>query len=170
MVKKSGLIFSTAWKHLTSLDWTLKELVGDSKTRIVRCRIVYQYRIICNNTQKYVWHSSSTKNIRNSAIHWFLCNCEIIKILYKGVYVTNGNPAFYLSLYLTGVHFRGELQHVGDVSEKSRERIKWKIKRRPIKTRESDTRYQIARRTICYGLCQTREYQTRNAGLIEKQE
>ena len=33
------------------------------------------------------------------------------------VYVTIGNPAFCLALYLTGVHFRGELQHVGDVSE-----------------------------------------------------
>ena len=27
----------------------------------------------------------------------------------EGVYVTIGNPAFYLFLYLTGVHFRGEL-------------------------------------------------------------
>ena len=26
-----------------------------------------------------------------------------------------GNPAFCLVLYLTGVHFRGELQHVGHV-------------------------------------------------------
>ena len=33
------------------------------------------------------------------------------------VYVTIGNPAFCLFLYLTGVHFRGELQHIGDVSE-----------------------------------------------------
>ena len=33
MVEKSGIIFSTAWKHLTSLDWTWKELVGDSKIR-----------------------------------------------------------------------------------------------------------------------------------------
>ena len=31
--------------------------------------------------------------------------------------MTIGNPAFCLGLYLTGVHFRGELQHVGDVSE-----------------------------------------------------
>ena len=45
------------------------------------------------------------------------------------VYVTIGNPAFCIALYLTGVHFRGELQHVGDVSEQ-------KIKRRPIRTRE----------------------------------
>ena len=27
------------------------------------------------------------------------------------------NPAFCLTLCLTGVHFRGELQHVGDVNE-----------------------------------------------------
>ena len=33
------------------------------------------------------------------------------------VYVTIGNPAFCLALYLSGVHFRGELQHIGDVSE-----------------------------------------------------
>ena len=45
------------------------------------------------------------------------------------VYVTIGNPAFCLALYLTGVHFRGELQHVGDASEQ-------KIKCRPIRTRE----------------------------------
>ena len=32
------------------------------------------------------------------------------------VYVTIGHPAFFL-LYLMEVHFRGELQHVGDVSE-----------------------------------------------------
>ena len=31
--------------------------------------------------------------------------------------MTIGNPAFCLALYLTGVHFRDELQHVGDVSE-----------------------------------------------------
>ena len=33
------------------------------------------------------------------------------------VYVTIGHPAFFL-LYLTEVHFRGELQHVGDVMSK----------------------------------------------------
>ena len=32
-------------------------------------------------------------------------------------YVTIGNSAFCLVLYLTGVHFRGELQHVGHVGE-----------------------------------------------------
>ena len=46
----------------------------------------------------------------------------------EGAYVTIGNPAFCL-LYLTGVHFRGELQHGGDVNQQ-------KIKRRPIRTSE----------------------------------
>ena len=44
-------------------------------------------------------------------------------------YVTIGNSDFCHALYLTGIHFRGELQHVGDVSEQ-------KIKCRPIRTRE----------------------------------
>ena len=55
-----------------------------------------------------------------------------IQILFKkfsfghieGVYVTIGGV-----LYSTGAHFRGKLQHVGDVSE-------WKIKCGPIRTRE----------------------------------
>ena len=33
------------------------------------------------------------------------------------VYVTIGNPLFCYFLFLTGVHFRGELQHVGDAIE-----------------------------------------------------
>ena len=45
--------------------------------------------------------------------------------------MTIENPAFCLALYLTGVHFQGELQHVGHVGE---EKIKWK----PIKTHEID--------------------------------
>ena len=36
---------------------------------------------------------------------------------YEDVYVTIGNPAFCLFLYLTGAHFQGELQHVGDISK-----------------------------------------------------
>ena len=43
--------------------------------------------------------------------------------------MTIGNPAFCLGLYLTGVHFRVDLQHVGDVSEQ-------KIKCWPIRIRE----------------------------------
>ena len=49
------------------------------------------------------------------------------------------HPAFCLFLYLTGVHFRGELKHGGDVSQQ-------KIKCRPIRTREIGL---IVRRTIC---------------------
>ena len=47
----------------------------------------------------------------------------------EGASVRIGNPAFFLALYLTGVHFRGKLQHVGDVSEQI-------FKCRPIRTRE----------------------------------
>ena len=50
-------------------------------------------------------------------------------LIHEVVYVTIGNPAFCLFLYLTGVHFWGELQHVGDVSEQ-------KTKGWPIRTRE----------------------------------
>ena len=43
--------------------------------------------------------------------------------------MTIGNPAFCLALYSAGVHFRGNLQYVGDVSEQ-------KIKCQSIRTRE----------------------------------
>ena len=49
----------------------------------------------------------------------------------EGVYVIIGNPAFCMFLYLTGVHFRRELQHGGDVSQQ-------KLKCQPIRTREID--------------------------------
>ena len=48
---------------------------------------------------------------------------------YKVVYVTIGISTFCLALYLTGVHFRGEIQHVSDVSGQ-------KIKCEPIRTWE----------------------------------
>ena len=32
-------------------------------------------------------------------------------------YVTIGNPAFCLALYLTAVHFQGQLQYAGDAVE-----------------------------------------------------
>ena len=54
---------------------------------------------------------------------------EIIGIAKEVVYVTIGNPAFCFFLYLIGVHFRGELQHLGDISEK-------KTKCWPIRTQE----------------------------------
>ena len=31
--------------------------------------------------------------------------------------MTIENPAFCLDLYLTGIHFRGDLQHLGHVGE-----------------------------------------------------
>ena len=40
-----------------------------------------------------------------------------------------GNPAFCIALYLTCVRFRGELQHIGTISEQ-------KIKCRPNRTRK----------------------------------
>ena len=43
--------------------------------------------------------------------------------------MANGYPAFCLALYLTSVHFRGELPHAGGV-------IKEKIKCRLIRTPE----------------------------------
>ena len=43
---------------------------------------------------------------------------SVLSVSYLEVtYVTTGNSAFRLALYLTGAHFRGELQHAGDVSE-----------------------------------------------------
>ena len=45
------------------------------------------------------------------------------------VYLIIGNSAFCLAFYLTGVHFRGELQHVGTVREQ-------KLKCRPNRTRK----------------------------------
>ena len=45
--------------------------------------------------------------------------------------MTIGNPALCLFLYLTGVHFRGELKQGGDVSQQE-------TNCRPIRTREID--------------------------------
>ena len=43
--------------------------------------------------------------------------------------MTIGNPDFCLALYLTGIHFRGELQQVGHVGEQN-------VKCQPIRTQE----------------------------------
>ena len=70
--------------------------------------------------------------------------------------MTIGNPAFFLFLYLTGVHFRGELPPGGDVSQQKR-------KCQPNRTREiggvslSNVLYAC---TISYGFlvpCQFQE-------------
>ena len=66
--------------------------------------------------------------------------------------MTIGNLAFCLALYLTGVHFRGELQHVGDVTEQ-------KFKCRPIRTREiggirlSEELYVYKQNVKCLSRC-----------------
>ena len=59
------------------------------------------------------------ENLNLSYVNFFpyiLENIFIFEIL-EFVYVAIGNPAFCLFLYLSGVHFRGELQQVGDASE-----------------------------------------------------
>ena len=56
--------------------------------------------------------------LANETLTWKIWN-----IKKEGVYVTIGNPAFCLFLYLTGVHFWRELQHGGDVSQ---QKIKWR--------------------------------------------
>ena len=56
---------------------------------------------------------------------WHPCLKEMSEV----VYVTIENPAFCLALQLSGVHFRGELQHVGHVCGQ-------KIRCRLIRTRE----------------------------------
>ena len=61
------------------------------------------------------FNSSITGSLTWKDLSFFLAPWPL-QIL-KGVYVTTGNPAFCLFLYLTGVHFRGELQHGGDVSQ-----------------------------------------------------
>lgn len=45
------------------------------------------------------------------------------------VYVITGNQAFCFALHLAGVHFQGELQHVGHMNDQ-------KNNGRPIKTHE----------------------------------
>ena len=52
--------------------------------------------------------------------------------------MTIGNSAFCLFLCLTGVDFRGELQHVGDVSEQEIKRPRLKEARNSSKIRTSD--------------------------------
>ena len=48
----------------------------------------------------------------------------------EGVYVTIAHPAFCLFLYLTGVQFRGKLQHGGDASRQ-------KISKKSVSTKQN---------------------------------
>ena len=82
------------------------------------------WKIICSrNTAKKL------SNFTNFPANIFLFGVRKNIYTTEGVSVTIGNPAFCLALYLTGVHFREELQYVGEVSEQ-------KCKCRPIRTRE----------------------------------
>ena len=82
---------------------------------------MYIYRFLsgCSGMEAnlIVWD----KTIAEAAF-WMFCKREV-------GYVTIGNPGFCLALYLTGLYFRGELQHVNDVS-------KQKVKCEPIRARE----------------------------------
>ena len=90
-------------------------------------------------------------NHNDQTIHTPPDKCWLIHNEYEGVYVTIGNPAFCLFLYLTGIHFRGTLQHGSDVRQH-------KIKCRPIRTQEtggvslSDVLYGCYFLCMCVGL------------------
>ena len=81
----------------------------------------------------------------------------------EGVYVTIGNPVF------CGVHFRGELQHGGDV-------IQQKIKYQPIRTREigavslSDVLYILYVLSFLFNIYNATElkYRSSSATLFKK--
>ena len=60
---------------------------------------------------------ANSELMKNSGNFWLISFCFMIKDDLEVVNVTIGNPAFCLFLYLTGIHFRDELQHVGNVSE-----------------------------------------------------
>ena len=100
--------------------------------------------------------------------------CQIYKVLsmssynvkcttLEGVYVTIGNPVF------CGVHFRGELQHGGDV-------IQQKIKYQPIRTREigavslSDVLYILYVLSFLFNIYNATElkYRSSSATLFKK--
>ena len=68
--------------------------------------------------------------IQVMSLNRYYQNLFYIHSILEGVYVAIENPTFCLFLYLTDLHFRGALQHVGDASE-------WKINF-SIRTREID--------------------------------
>ena len=65
------------------------------------------YKVIQSDTK---W-SNLNLNIAHFTISFF----DIL--IYEVVYVPNWYPAFCLTFHLTGVHFLGKLQHIGDISE-----------------------------------------------------
>ena len=65
----------------------------------------------------HILTNSPEKVVQSGLIEMELSNHELIHC--EVVYVTIGNPDFCLALYFTGVHFRGELQHVGRCNNSS---------------------------------------------------
>ena len=76
-------------------------------------------RVICSWILKvHFEHSLLFLNVCKQTFHIsHVRMSQKIKVVLKVAYMAIGNLAFFLFLYFTGVHFRSELQHVGDVSE-----------------------------------------------------
>ena len=79
--RKERAYFVNSLETFNIIGLKLKRACRRLQNTILRCRKVHQYRIIYNNPQICVRHSRTIKNIRNSAIHCFLCNCGIIRTL-----------------------------------------------------------------------------------------
>ena len=99
-------------------------------SQISHFRIKYEVGI---SFKRAIWEKLDKKN-RSSRPEMFCKKCTTLlkKRLWRNcfpvnfpvntfsceaVYVTIGNPASCLALYLTGVHFQGKLQHVGHGGE-----------------------------------------------------
>ena len=75
------------------------------------------HNIFFNSFEFTILSGNITHSISDHLIQFVILEDFITQKPLEVVYVRTGNPAFCLFLYLTGVYFRGELQHVGDVSE-----------------------------------------------------
>ena len=86
------------------------------------------------------------------------------------VYVTIRNPAFCLFLYLTGVHFRGELQHVGDVVSKKSSADQSELEKQVVSDCKTDYMYMIYYHYVdifsCYQNCHCMEEDGGLFGLV----
>ena len=74
------------------------------------------------------WSVKLSQQTEAQKLHFCVRQWSLLTIL-RGCLYGNWKPSFLPGEHLTGVHFRGKLQHGGDVSE-------WKIKSWPIRTRE----------------------------------
>ena len=71
--------------------------------------------------QKCFKFQSKKKDTRATSVYFLFMSIHVILVPFfvnfEVVYVTIGNPAFCFALFLTGIHFRGKLQHVGHVGK-----------------------------------------------------